>query len=101
MSEELKDLITKLLDKDQKTRLGSNGDADELVNHPWFKGFDWDKLMKRETVAPFVPDMEYLKNKYKSENEKAKDEEGDDQEDGSVDLPSGLVTTKGEKKTKK
>lgn len=102
MSEDLKDLITKLLDKDQKTRLGSNGDADELVNHAWFKGFDWDKLMKKEIDAPFKPDMEYLKNKYKGENEKAKDDEDqNDLEDASVELPSGLVSTKVEKKSKK
>ena len=41
MSEDLKDLIKKLLDKNPESRLGSNGDADEIVNHPWFAGFDW------------------------------------------------------------
>jgi len=36
MSDELKDIIKKLLDKNPLTRLGSKGDADEIVNHPWF-----------------------------------------------------------------
>jgi serum/glucocorticoid-regulated kinase 2 len=63
MSDLLKDLITKLLDKNQATRLGSKNDADEIVNHPWFKGMDWDKLMKKELDAPFQPDMEFLRRK--------------------------------------
>ena len=29
-------------------RLGSRGDADEIINHPWFSDVDWDKLMKEE-----------------------------------------------------
>jgi len=74
MSDELKDLITKLLDKNQKTRLGSNGDADELVNHPWFKGFDWELLMKKDMVAPFKPDMDYIKNKFKGDANDKKDD---------------------------
>jgi len=74
MSDELKDLITKLLDKNQKTRLGTNGDADELVNHPWFKDFEWEKLMKKEIVAPFQPDMKYIKSKFKGDANDKKDE---------------------------
>jgi protein-serine/threonine kinase len=31
MSEEIKDLIVRLLDKNPKTRIGSLGDADEIV----------------------------------------------------------------------
>lgn len=41
MSDEIKDIITKLLNKDQSQRLGSINDADDIVNHPWFKGLDW------------------------------------------------------------
>jgi len=63
MSEELKDIIMKLLDKNQKTRLGSQNDADDLVNHPWFRGFDWDGIMSKKLNAPFKPDMEYLAKK--------------------------------------
>jgi hypothetical protein len=36
MSEELKDLITKLLEKNVEARLGSTHDADEIVAHKFF-----------------------------------------------------------------
>ena len=35
MSEHCKDFIWKLLDKNPRTRLGSNGDIDEILAHPW------------------------------------------------------------------
>ena len=35
-----KDLITLLLSKDRKTRLGQKGDADEVLAHRFFKGID-------------------------------------------------------------
>jgi hypothetical protein len=63
MSEELKDLITKLLDKDPKTRLGSTTDADEVVNHAWFRDLDWEGLMNKTIDLPFKPDMDKIKNK--------------------------------------
>ena len=70
MSEELKDLITKLLDKNPATRLGSVNDADDIVNHPWFAtGIDFEKLLTKEIPAPFKPDLERLKKKDPSENQ--------------------------------
>ena len=68
MSDELKDIITRLLDKNPATRLGSINDADDIVAHPWFrKGLNFDKLMSKELEAPFIPDLERLKSK-NSEN---------------------------------
>ena len=98
MSDELKDLITKLLDKNQATRLGSKNDADDIVNHPWFKGMDWDKLMKKELDAPFKPDMEYLRRK-KADTTVKKDapKPGQAQDDVmnniSETMPGGLLKT--------
>ena len=63
MSDELKDLITKLLDKDPKTRLGSTTDADEVVNHAWFRDLDWEGLMNKTIDLPNKPDMDKIKNK--------------------------------------
>jgi len=68
MSEELKDLITKLLDKDPKTRLGSTTDADEVVNHAWFHDLDWEGLMNKTIDLPFKPDMDKIKNKKAEES---------------------------------
>ena len=36
-SDEFVDLVLKLLDKEKKIRLGSNGDAEEILAHPFFK----------------------------------------------------------------
>ena len=47
MSEELKDIITKLLERNPATRLGSKQDVDEVKSHPFFKGVDWDALYNR------------------------------------------------------
>lgn len=39
---------------DQDDRLGKNG-IDEIKNHPFFKGIDWDKLM--QYTSPFNPEV--------------------------------------------
>lgn len=36
-SDEMMDIIGKLLDKDKTTRLGTKGDAEEILAHPFFK----------------------------------------------------------------
>jgi serine/threonine protein kinase len=40
ISDEAKDFIVKLLSKDPKKRLGSSGEANEVLAHPWFSGMD-------------------------------------------------------------
>lgn len=59
MSEEVKDLITQLLVKDPKDRLGTNGDVDEILAHPWFGDMDVEKLLKKEIEPEFVPEIEH------------------------------------------
>ena len=43
VSPEAIDLIFKLLIKDPAKRLGTKS-ADEIKNHPWFKGTDWEAV---------------------------------------------------------
>lgn len=51
------DLISKLLAKDPKTRLGSGPTGSlEIIKHPFFKGISWDDLL-----AQMIP-MEYIPN---------------------------------------
>ena len=46
-SDELIDLITRLLDKNEKTRIGaSDKDYLEIKNHPLFKNINWDAIIK-------------------------------------------------------
>ena len=55
ISEEGKDLIFKLLIKEPDNRMGSNGDIDELLKHPWFSDVDVDRLLKKEIEPSFKP----------------------------------------------
>jgi len=45
-----------LLDKDPGTRLGANG-VEEIMNHDYFKGINWEALKKRELVPPYNPKL--------------------------------------------
>ena len=51
-SEEVIDLLQKLLITDPEKRLGAR-DINEILNHPWFKGVD-----PKTTPPPFVPSLE-------------------------------------------
>ncbi|XP_065874318.1 uncharacterized protein [Euphorbia lathyris] len=53
LSPEAKDIISKLL-CNVTQRLGSNG-ADEIKDHSWFNGTEWDKLYQME--AAFIPEV--------------------------------------------
>ena len=48
VSNDARDLITRLLEKDKKKRLGGKADAAEILSHPFFNGLDLGKLSKRE-----------------------------------------------------
>jgi len=50
-SSTVRSLLIGLLQKDPKKRLGFNG-AEEVKNHPFFKGIDWDDL-KSMNYRPF------------------------------------------------
>jgi len=55
---EEKDLISKLLQMNPKNRIcNSHLDAKELKHHPYFRGLNWDKLMRYELKAPFIPKL--------------------------------------------
>ncbi|KAI0818203.1 putative response regulator receiver RIM15p [Xylaria sp. FL0064] len=62
VSPEAKDLINRLLCLDPQQRLGKNleekyaSGGEEIRNHPWFAGMNWDTLLEDE--AQFVPQPE-------------------------------------------
>lgn len=51
-----KDLLTKLLNRDPKERLGANGSA-EIKAHPFFHAIDWRKLLQRKYEPTFKPNV--------------------------------------------
>ena len=73
-----------------KKRLGSRG-ADEVKQHPFFKGVDFDKVLRKEYKPPFVPklnddlDLRYFDETFtelRVDSEKNDDkDEGDDEKD--------------------
>ena len=56
VSEEAKNLIIKLLEKDPGTRLGKEG-LEEIKKHPFFYGINFDDLGKKKIKALFKPDI--------------------------------------------
>lgn len=50
-----KDLIRKLLNPELSLRLGVNNNGESIKQHKWFRGVDWDEVLRREIPAPWVP----------------------------------------------
>lgn len=53
MSEEAKDLLEGLLDRDPKTRFG----WEQVQAHPFFAGMNWDAVLRKEFRPEFVPEV--------------------------------------------
>ena len=51
-----RDLIEKLFVSNPKKRLGYNS-SDEVKNHPFFKGIDFNKVLRKEYKPPFIPKL--------------------------------------------
>jgi serine/threonine protein kinase len=66
-SEELQDLLIKMLDHDPKKRLGAPelGGIDSIKKHPWFEEINWDKMFKKEYKPPIRPKV---KNEHDTKN---------------------------------
>jgi len=70
-SENLTDLISKLLCEQMK-RLGrTQGGAAEIIKHPWFSGFDWDGLLAKKMPVPWKPSVGELEKLGKKDDEPA------------------------------
>ena len=57
VSDDAKNLITKLLEKDPGTRLGRKG-LKEIKKHSFFSGINFDDLPKKKHKAPFKPTID-------------------------------------------
>jgi len=82
-SNDAKDLISKLLERDPNQRLK---DPSQIKKHPFFKNIDFEKLAKKEITPPFIPnvqspedvgniDAEFLEESIGSDDEKPKTKE--------------------------
>ena len=71
ITEEAKDLISKILVKEPSKRLGAGEkgteyDINHLKNHPFFKGIDWDNL--HNMTPPNSEEFDFLMNKVVKKN---------------------------------
>jgi serine/threonine protein kinase len=58
VSEECYTFLKGLLDRNIETRLGcKTARFEEIMAHPWFTSFDWEKLEKKELSPEFVPNV--------------------------------------------
>ena len=55
ISENVQNLIRGLLIKNPDSRQGINNGAKDIINHPWFIGFDFNALLNFKLQPPFVP----------------------------------------------
>jgi serum/glucocorticoid-regulated kinase 2 len=55
ISENAKDIINKLLNKDPTIRLGTKGGIDEILKHPWFSDVDIQAVIDKKVPSPYIP----------------------------------------------
>ena len=55
ISENLKDLINKLLNKKVEERLGYQNGFEEIKNHIFFKDFNFEELLEKKLQPPYIP----------------------------------------------
>ena len=56
----VKDLLTQLLNKNAAVRLG--GSFDNLKAHAWFIGINWEKILRKELPTPYIPILPSITN---------------------------------------
>lgn len=65
VSEDCRDLIKKLLNVDERKRLGAGRNGPKnLKAHPWFRDIDWVLLELKRCKAPPIPANKYLPSIY-------------------------------------
>lgn len=51
-----RDLILRFLESDPSKRLGNmRKGSNDVFSHSWFVEVDWDRLERREVMAPYMP----------------------------------------------
>lgn len=55
MSAELQDLVARLLKKRSEHRMGTTGGMAEVKAHAFFRGVDWDDVMRKQVTPPLMP----------------------------------------------
>lgn len=56
----MKDLLSKLLVKNPKERLGVVGGVNEILSHSWFEGINEDEFLNTKVAVPIKPNFNDL-----------------------------------------
>ena len=74
LTEDAKDVILKLLEKNPKKRLGAQKGIEEIKNHSFFASIDFDMIVNKKIKAPFIPklsgdtDVQYFDEEFTNED---------------------------------
>ncbi|KAL8874073.1 MAG: hypothetical protein Q9174_000544 [Haloplaca sp. 1 TL-2023] len=60
LSNEGRNFVKSLLNRNPKHRLGAINDAEDLKAHPFFADMDWDALANKTIVPPFKPQLKSI-----------------------------------------
>ncbi|MCJ1310606.1 camp-dependent protein kinase catalytic subunit [Agyrium rufum] len=56
INHDAQDLLHRLITPDLSKRLGNlHGGSKDVMNHPWFAEVTWDRLLRKDIDAPYVP----------------------------------------------
>jgi len=59
LSDNARDLLLKLMDKNAATRLGGGPkDAEEIMAHPWFENINWYAIYNKVVPPPYKPQLD-------------------------------------------
>ena len=64
VSNQAKDLILKMLNKDKTQRIGAKGGMTEILKHPFFEGLDLKALKAKTLPSPYKPNLQNDKYKF-------------------------------------
>lgn len=90
VSDTCRDLVIKLLERDQTRRLGlTRGGARAIRAHPWFAKLSWDAVIQKKEPAPYKPKLSNPLDASKFDTGAGDEGEGDGEGDEYVDDGSG------------
>ena len=88
ISDDLKNLILGLLEKDSKKRFGCGKFGIGLIKrHPWFYGTNWEQILKKEIQPFFLPsfenetDLKFFESKFTEMDPDSSDENSENSAD--------------------
>ena len=62
ISESLKDLIIKLLNKNNEERLGYINDSEEIKKHNFFENFNFNNLLDKKLLGSYIPNISHIED---------------------------------------